>query len=335
MLNENLFTSEYSMDEERNSYQEASGIYQGSSVQTDLSDDLLRMRELNFESALYGVNYNEDSAATAAPVAQRFSEPSFRKKSSVDNSEDKVENFFSSELNDEVADEDDEESSADFSLNLTLDELKDKLSSHIVPLEQLRPPAGVATGVDVIDDFLLWKGFPKGDLSLIAGNPGTGATSLWMSAAAQAQKQKKWVAWINSDCELMPSALLAKNIQLDKLLVVKKPAETSQLFWILQEMVSSTLFEMIGCHINENSLRSHQLQKLKKLARTYNVALVFVSHSVKMKLSSVYSLMIECQGDYFVIKRAAHRPTPFTIPGGLVHADLMSQLTTEPRKLLR
>ena len=318
------------------------------------NDDSLRVRELQFENQVYGVHYNEEVfddeslAGRGAPVAQRSS--GFY-TSSVENPEDKVDNLFSEFSNEnynenkqksivnrpdiDEADLAEEDDSENFELNLSLDELKDKLSSHIVPLEQLRPPAGVATGVDVIDDFLLWKGFPKGDLSLIAGHPGTGATSLWMSAAAQAQKQKKWVAWINSDCELMPSALLSKDVQLNKLLVVKKPSETSQLFWILQEMISSTLFEMIGCHINENSLRSHQLQKLKKLARTYNVALVFVTHSAKMKLSSVYSLMIECQGDYFVIKRAAHRPTPFTIPGGLVHADLMSQLTTEPRKLLR
>jgi recombination protein RecA len=218
---------------------------------------------------------------------------------------------------------------------ISLEELKEKMSQTLVPLHQLRPPAGLATGVDVIDDFLLWKGFPQGDLTLLSGQPGTGATSLWLQTAHKVQEQKKWVAWINSDWELLPSALVHKKINLQKLLVVRKPADSTQLFWILQEMISSSLFEMIGCHLAEGSLKNHQLQKLKKLARTHQVALVFITHSAQWMNSSMFSLVIDCQGDFFTIKRAAHRPTPFTIPGGFIHADLMSQLTADTRSLLR
>ena len=50
-----------------------------------------------------------------------------------------------------------------------------------VSAENLQPPAGVPTGVNTLDDFLLWKGVPKGDLTLFQGSPGTGATSLWVS----------------------------------------------------------------------------------------------------------------------------------------------------------
>ncbi len=219
--------------------------------------------------------------------------------------------------------------------NLTLPELKNKLSNELVSLYQLKPPAGVPTGIDVIDDFLLWRGLPKGDLTLLSGKPGAGATSLWIQTAAKAQLEKKWVAWINSDWELMPSALSEKKIKLEKLLVVSKPKDSAQLFWILQEMISSTLFELIGLHVQEGGLKIHQLQKLKKLARTHQVALVIISHAKTWALNPVFSLVIDCQGDFFTIKRAAHRPTPFTIPGGLVHADLMSQLATNPRGLLR
>lgn len=219
--------------------------------------------------------------------------------------------------------------------SLTVEELRDKLSQDLVPLHQLKPPAGLATGLDVIDDFLLWRGIPQGDLTLLAGQPGTGATSLWLQTAVKVQEQKKWVAWINSDLELMPSALVHKKLQLEKLLVVRKPSENAQLFWILQEMISSSLFELIGCHLNEGNLKTHQLQKLKKLARTHQVALVFLTSHTQWVSSALFSLVIDCQGDYFTIKRAAHRPTPFTIPGGLIHADLMSQLTTDTRSLLR
>jgi hypothetical protein len=261
-----------------------------------------RETELNFDGNL-ALNYDWDfdGSSRGAPVAF------------VDKPEEDVE-------------EDD---------TLSLEELKDRLSPQLVPLHQLRPPAGIETGISVIDDFLLWRGFPKGDLTLLSGEPGTGATSLWLQTAARVQAQKKWVAWINSDWELLPSALVHKQMNLQKLLVVRKPADNAQLFWILQEMISSSLFEMIGCHLPEGSLKNHQLHKLKKLARTHQVALVFVSYSARSFSSSMFSLIIDCQGDFYTIKRAAHRPTPFTIPGGLVHADLMSQLTTDSRSLLR
>lgn len=221
------------------------------------------------------------------------------------------------------------------SLPVPLPLLKEQLSPHLLSLQQLKTPPGLATGIDVIDDFLLWKGLPQGDLTLLCGKPGTGATTLWLQTAVQVQKQKKWVAWINSDWELFPTAAMSQNIQLDKMLVVKKPEDSSQLFWILQEMITSSLFEMIGCHLLESSLKIHQLQKLKKLARTHQVCLVLMSHAQSWLSHSVFSLVIECQGDFYTIRRAAHRPTPFTISGGLVHADLMSELTKNARSILR
>jgi len=216
-----------------------------------------------------------------------------------------------------------------------LHELKEKLATKLVPLHSLRTPPGLATGIDVIDDFLLWKGFPKGDLTLLSGKPGLGATSLWMQTAIKIQEQKKWVAWVNSDWELLPSALVSKKMDLQKLLVVKKPAEEHQLFWILQEMITSSLFEMIGCHLQEGSLKMHQLQKLKRLARIHQVALVIMSCKKSWLADSLFSLVIDCQGDFFTIRRAAHRPTPFTIPGGLIHENLMPQLKASARSLLR
>lgn len=222
-----------------------------------------------------------------------------------------------------------------FEETLSLEELKNQYAHHFVSHDQLRPPEGISTGIDIFDRYLLSQGIPKGEVSLLYGYPGTGASSLWLSATARLHQNGKWVAWVNSGCELFPGTLLKKKIQLDKLLVVKKPKENSQLFWILQELISSRLFEMVGCNIEEDLLKSHQLEKLKRIAREYGVALVFISHFPKTKMSSVYGLVIETQKDFFIIKKASHRPTPFYIPGGFVHADLMSQLTAEHRQLLR
>ena len=218
---------------------------------------------------------------------------------------------------------------------LALPELKEKLGGVLLSLEQLRPPEGVPTGIDVIDNFLLWRGFPKGDLTLLCGEPGTGATSLWVHAAANAQSKGKWAAWINSDWELLPSYLVKKKIDLKKLLVVEKPASAQQLFWMLQELITSSLFETVGVHLQDFILKTHQLKKLKKLARTHQVGLVFVGAVRNWLQQPLFSLTVDCARDFFTIRRALHRPTPFTIAGGAIHADLMSQLTASARTLLR
>lgn len=226
------------------------------------------------------------------------------------------------------------EKSEDSVDNITLPELKEKLGSQLRGLDQLRPPEGLKTGVDAFDDFLLWRGIPKGELSLFHGKPGSGATSLWLKMAAQVHKEKKWVAWVNSDWELMPSHLEQQGLSLERTLVVRKPEDSSGLFWILQELISSSLFETVGCHLTEGSLKIHQLQKLKKLAKTHNVAFVIVSHAKLWSQNPIFALVIDCQRDFFTVKRALHRPTPFSISGGLVYENLMSQLTAKPRSLV-
>ena len=138
-----------------------------------------------------------------------------------------------------------------------------------VSAEHLQPPAGVPTGVSTLDNFLLWKGVPKGDLSLLQGSPGTGATSLWVAMTQQVHAQNKWVAWVNGGAQLLPAHLVSRNINLKKLLVVKEPREIEQLFWILQELITSSLFEVIGCELKEMFFKNHQLQKLKKIGRAH------------------------------------------------------------------
>lgn len=226
-------------------------------------------------------------------------------------------------------------SAVDNDVLTSLEKLRESLSSQIIPLENLRPPAGLPTGLDVFDDFLLWRGIPKGDISLFHGQPGAGATSLWAHSVKKIHEQNKWAAWINSEWELMPSYLIQKNLKLNRLLVVKKPQDNQQLFWVLQELITSSLFESVGCHLKEGSLKNHQLQKLKKLARQYQVALVIISHGRTWLQNPLFALVIDCSRDFFTIKRALHRPTPFSISGSAIYEDLMPQLTSGARSFLR
>jgi recombination protein RecA len=205
---------------------------------------------------------------------------------------------------------------------------------QFVSADQLQPPPGVPTGVSTLDDFLLWKGIPKGDLSLFQGSPGTGATSLWVSMTQKAHEDNKWVAWVNGGTQLLPAHLMNRKINLKKLLVVKEPKEAEQLFWVLQELVTSSLFEVIGCELKEMFFKNHQLQKLKKLCRFHKVALIFVCHKVSKFVNPLFSLIIQFQRDFITIQRALHRPTPFTVAGSMVYANFVHQFKNTARKLL-
>lgn len=207
-------------------------------------------------------------------------------------------------------------------------------SIPFVTAEQLQPPPGLATGLSTLDDFLLWRGVPQGDLSLFQGLPGTGATSVWIRIVQNVHKQNKWAAWINGEGQLFPSHLSHLQINLKKLLVIKEPKESEQLFWMLQELITSSLFEVIGCNLKEMFLKNHQLQKLKRLCRMHKVALVFINQKVTRFINPIYSLMIHFQRDFVTIQRAMHRPTPYNISGSMIHASFMHQFKNTARKLL-
>jgi recombination protein RecA len=195
----------------------------------------------------------------------------------------------------------------------SLAQLRQELGNKLLSVDQLRPPEGLPTGISTFDNFLLWKGIPKGEISLLYGHPGTGCTSLWLSTARQIHAQKKWVAWVNSDWELLPSHLVQKGLDLNRLLVVQKPTDKSQMFYILQELITSSLFEMVGCHLQLMDLKIHQLNKLKKLASLHKVALVIISSTRRLRNHPLFSLIIDFQKDFLTVRRALHRPTPFHI----------------------
>lgn len=210
-----------------------------------------------------------------------------------------------------------------------------ELHGHFIKPEHVAPPAGSPTGIAMVDDFLLWRGLPKGDISLFQGAPGTGPTSLWISSMAKAHQKGAWTAWINGDSTLLPAHLQHRQINLEKLLVVEKPESHEKLVWILQELISSSLFEVIGCELEKLHLKNHQIQKLKKLCRLHRVSLVFVAHCNEKFINPLFSLVMNFKRDFVTIKRALHRPTPFSFPGSLIHESALPQLAHTNRKLLR
>lgn len=205
---------------------------------------------------------------------------------------------------------------------MSVQELKKMFSAHLRSEDRLKKPEGIPTGFPSLDSFLCWGGLPKDGLSLISGALGTGGTSLWIEAAAHAVHRKKWVAWVSCDVPLMPLSLQQKGMNLGQFVAIEAPANEEKLLWLLQELMSSQLFDLIGCDLGERHLREHQLRKLQAQARDSQLALAFLTRKAPPKgaAASVFSLILRFEKRRILIERALHRPTPHSFPRSVSYA---------------
>jgi recombination protein RecA len=211
---------------------------------------------------------------------------------------------------------------------LDLENLIRELGPKLVTPDRVVPPPGVPTGWAQLDRFLLWHGFPKAAVSLMVSESG-GATTLWSRSAAEVTGAGKWAAWINdSATSLTPWSLRHRQVDLSKLLYVSAPADERQLLWCLQELMSLSLFELIGCDLGEWELKEHQILKLKKLAMRYQTAIVFITRKQPRRLSSFYSLILHFEKARVSVTRALHRSTPHTLERKDLYADTLPQLVS-------
>jgi recombination protein RecA len=214
---------------------------------------------------------------------------------------------------------------------MRLSELKKTLGEgSLVTPEKVSSFPGCTTGFTSLDQFLLWKGFPKGALSLLTGEVGLGATRLWTQAAAQLTAEKRWAAWINgAESELNAAAL--KKMKFDRLFWISAPVDLNQKLWALQEVCSLSLFDLIGCDLEGHTLRSGQILKLKKIALRYQVALVLFSRV--QRSHPFFSLVMEFRKNNIAVVRALHRPTPHLIERRELYADTLPQLAAGRKAL--
>lgn len=204
--------------------------------------------------------------------------------------------------------------------------LKEQLGANLRRAEDLSVPLGIRTGVSAFDEALLWKGFPSGDLTVAISSPGLGVTSLWLNGVRQLHREGKWAAWIGSEWNLYPAPPFAEDLDWDRLILVERPARPESFFWILQEMISSALFDFIGCHLPDFFLKTHQIVKLKNLARMYKVALVFFLERRRTWVEPLCALVFEARRGDLILHRALHRSTPRVLPEVLRHARALSPL---------
>jgi len=209
----------------------------------------------------------------------------------------------------------------------TAEKIKAELGPLLVSADRVRPRLGVGTNWPALDEYLIWKGLPKGALSLFTGASGLGATTLWAQAAALVTKNRQWCAWMNSaDSEICPWALRKIGVDFRHFMIVGPPRDTEQFLWALQEIISLSLFELIGCDLGLLRLRAHQFVKLRQLVQKANVALVILSPRPFPYATSTFSLVLEFGTGGVRLSRALHRPIPFVLPRRDTYADLMPQL---------
>lgn len=216
---------------------------------------------------------------------------------------------------------------------MTLSNLILELGNKLVRTEQVAPREGLSTGWSKLDRFLLGQGLPKSALSLLVSEAG-GATTLWMQSAGLVTAQNQWAAWIaHQDYHLTPWSLRHAKVNLERLLLVSQPRDAKQTLWALQELMSLSLFEIIGCDLGDLVLKEHQLLKLKKLALRYQTAVVFVSRAKRPLKSSAYSLILHFHRDHVSVDRALHRPTPHPLERRDLYADTLPRLAAGRRAL--
>jgi hypothetical protein len=183
-------------------------------------------------------------------------------------------------------------------------------------LINLRPVAGLSTGVHVIDDFLYWRGLPQGDLVLFHGRPGEGATRLWLQTALRTRKEGGKSAWVGQHQEAISDLL--SHLQLSRFFTYSSEAT----FEALCDLIKSKEFCLIGCSVNSTSMCYQHLMHLKNLCQLMQVTLVFIGQSKHLLSQSVFPLVIDCEEDFLTIHKAVHRPTPLVISGQMIEHDL-------------
>lgn len=190
------------------------------------------------------------------------------------------------------------------------EQLESKYQLKLCKPNQIKPLPGLCTGYQELDQFLPWSGLPANGLSLFLGRKGQGATQLWLDAARTCLDAQQWVAWVNADgIQLNPAPLIHKKINLAHLLSIRADQNRTSWFWLMEELLSLSLFQMIGAQLPNQKLKSGQLQKLRLLSRRYQVSLVLFGSYCPQFLSSQFDLILRFHRSNVVVERSRFRPS--------------------------
>jgi hypothetical protein len=177
-------------------------------------------------------------------------------------------------------------------------------------LPLLKPNVGIPTGVEVIDDFLLWKGIPKGEISIFQSQYSSNATALWRHMMDHLLKEKRKVFWLQSfnSSDLNVSTL--------------------------RDLIKNAFFEVLAITLVDLEIFKNDIPKIIELAEKYNVSVVLICSPISKSYYSYFNLIVDCDFDFFTIRKALFRPTPFHIHSSSLNFSLGALTSDTPLQQL-
>ena len=108
----------------------------------------------------------------------------------------------------------------------------------------------VPSGVPVVDGLI--EGLPRPGIVEICGHEGTGRTRVALSIAAEVTRERHCVAWVDPLCQLYPPAAAALGVDLDRLLLIRPPADGGHReIWATEQLLRSGCFALVVSHLPE------------------------------------------------------------------------------------
>jgi recombination protein RecA len=196
--------------------------------------------------------------------------------------------------------------------------------------DQVKPSTGLATGCFALDEFLASGGFPCGEISLLEAAEGAGACTLWLDCVARITQSGRRAAWVEGDFQLNPISAFQRGVDLRNLFIVGAGDQKSSKnrLWILQELFSSNLFDIIGCDLGGARLPLRESRSLLTQARRSGTALVIFSRHSRATHHEIASVVLSLNdihsNKHIQVLRAAHRPVPNQIKRRPKHVDFIT-----------
>lgn len=106
----------------------------------------------------------------------------------------------------------------------------------------------VSSGIEAVDRLV--QGLPCPGLVEICGASGSGHARLALSLVAEATRQRRSVAWVDPLSQLYPPAAADLGVDLDRLLIVRPPADGSHPeIWATEQLLRSGCFSLVVSHL--------------------------------------------------------------------------------------
>lgn len=97
-------------------------------------------------------------------------------------------------------------------------------------------PTGISTGLSLLDDQLLWGGWPPGSLSeLLTDRPGEGF-ALTLPALVRLSLESRWVLLVEPPFQPFAPALAARGLRLERLVMVTAGSDRA---WVTEQGLRS------------------------------------------------------------------------------------------------